>query len=78
MHYGQHSKGISGWQNVRAITSKLLANDTFKPTPGRGSGPTPKSPRREAIDLYDAGLTKLSTGTCIEKYKTKMRKRNWT
>lgn len=74
--YGQHSKAISSWQNVRAIISKLLANHIFTQTRGRGSGPTSESPRREVIDLYDAGLTKLSTGICLEKYKAKMKKRD--
>ena len=30
------------------------------------------------IDLYDAGLTKLSTGACLEKYKAKIRKGDLT
>jgi len=72
--YGQHSAGISSWQNVRAITSKLLAIRVFQQSPGRGSGPISESPRRTVIDLYDAGLTKLSTGACLEKYKAKIKK----
>jgi hypothetical protein len=70
--YGQHSAEVSSWQNIWTITSKLLAVVAFQQTPGRGSGPTPESPKREVIDLYDAGLTKLSTGVCLEKYKAKM------
>jgi hypothetical protein len=27
-----------------------------------------------AVDLYEAGLTKLSTGACLEKYKDKIKK----
>ena len=72
--YGQHSAGINSWQNVRAITSKLLGAQAFQHIPGRGSGPTPESPRRMVVDLYEAGLTKLSTGACLEKYKTKIKK----
>jgi hypothetical protein len=26
------------------------------------------------VDLYEAGLTKLSTGACLEKYKDKIKK----
>ena len=70
--YGQHSTEMNIWQNVRAITSKLLAVHTFQQIPGRGSGPISESPKRKAIDLYDAGLIKLSTGAWLEKYKAKM------
>ena len=69
--YGLHSSEVSPWQNVRPITNKLLAMRAFEKLSGRGSGLAPES-RREAVDLYDAGLTKLSTGAPLEKYKSKM------
>jgi len=72
--YGQHSAGISSWQSIRTVTTKLLDIRTFQHTPGRGSGPMPASPGRVAVDLYESGLMKLSTGACLEKYKAKIKK----
>jgi len=69
--YGLHSSEVSSWQNVRPITSKLLAIGAFREVVGRGSGPAPES-RRQCVDLYEAGLMKLSTGAPLEKYKMKM------